>query len=184
MVKVKGEFQQGDTEFHLGPRNFPQPPTGSVFSNQIGFGYFLISPFTLVNGERILVNRGWIHNSHKNEVAKRSLKGIQSYKGLIKFSEKKNMFIPENEPSKNQWYSLDSEMISSLANTLPVVVEITSDEEIKSNPKNSILPIPKPPTIDLPNNHLSYAITWFGMCLFSSAMLFTRGGKRKFNKVY
>jgi cytochrome oxidase assembly protein ShyY1 len=60
-VYGKGSFL--DMEYLVGPRTSPadsDPGNGGLMTSAKKIGYFVYSPFKLVDGRVILVNRGWI----------------------------------------------------------------------------------------------------------------------------
>jgi surfeit locus 1 family protein len=74
----------------------------------------------------------------------------------------KGVFDPENNPDAKQWYWWD----------IPAMLKTVPSNEVKvSGFAVSLLPnspgteglIVEPPKVDLRNNHLGYAITWFGL---------------------
>ena len=78
---------------------------------------------------------------------------------MLKKSKKKNLFTPDNDISKNLWFYLNFEEIQKFTgkkfNNFIVYLE---NENINT-------PMPKKINIDLPNNHLKYAITWYSISL-------------------
>ena len=124
-------------------------------------GFDVITPFETLNKENVLINRGWIKKEFKNNPRINSFS--KNIKGLLKESNKKNIFTPENDLKENIWFSINLNEIQKLTgkkfNKFIVYLE---DEKINT-------PKPKEITIDLPNNHLKYAITWY---LISISILF------------
>ena len=121
-------------------------------------GYDVITPFTTLDSEDLLINRGWIETVQKNEsrINKIIDKKIQ---GLLLKNPKKNIFKPDNEINKNIWFSINLEDVKKFTGkTFNEYILYLEDENI-STPK------PKQITIDLPNNHLKYALTWYSISI-------------------
>ena len=120
-------------------------------------GFDVITPFETLNKENVLINRGWIKKEFKNNPRINSFS--KNIKGLLKESNKKNIFTPENNLKENIWFSINLNEIQKLTgkkfNKFIVYLE---DEKINT-------PKPKEITIDLPNNHLKYAITWYSISI-------------------
>ena len=120
-------------------------------------GFDVITPFETSNKENVLINRGWIKKEFKNNP------GINfpstNIKGLLKQSARKNIFTPNNDLKENIWFSINFNEIQKFTgkefNKFIVYLE---DESVK-------IPQPKKITIDLPNNHLKYAITWYSISI-------------------
>ena len=121
-------------------------------------GFDVITPFETFDKDNILVNRGWIEKEMKNnpEINSASSNRIQ---GLLRKIVKKNMFKPENDIQKNIWFSVDLNQIQETTgknfNNFVIFLE---DKTISS-------PTPKKITVDVPNNHLKYAITWYSISI-------------------
>ena len=120
-------------------------------------GFDVITPFETLNKENVLINRGWIKKEFKNNSAINS--SSANIKGLLKESNRKNIFTPNNDLKENIWFSINLNEIQKMTgkkfNKFIVYLE---DEKIDT-------PKPKEITIDLPNNHLKYAITWYSISI-------------------
>ena len=120
-------------------------------------GFDVITPFETLNKENVLINRGWIKKEFKNNFAINS--SSANIKGLLKESSRKNIFTPNNDLKENIWFSINLNEIQKMTgkkfNKFIVYLE---DEKIDT-------PKPKEITIDLPNNHLKYAITWYSISI-------------------
>ena len=121
-------------------------------------GYDVITPFSSKTSENILVNRGWIKSNLKNssDINKTTNNRIQ---GLILKIRKPNIFKPENDTKKNIWFSINLEQVKeATGKSFSNYVLYLEDKKIS-------VPKPKKITIDLPNNHLKYAITWYSISI-------------------
>ena len=120
-------------------------------------GFDVITPFETKNKEIILVNRGWIKREFKKNLKINSSSSMIT--GLLREKPRKNIFTPKNDPKKNIWFSINLNEIQKITgkkfNNYIVYLE---DETID-------IPKPKKITIDLPNNHLKYAITWYSISI-------------------
>jgi surfeit locus 1 family protein len=121
-------------------------------------GYDVITPFEGLNSENILVNRGWIKSNLKNNVNIDRIKG-NKIQGLILRNVKPNVFKPENDLDKNIWFSINLEQVKE------VTGKNFSNYILYLEDKKTNIPKPKKITIDLPNNHLKYAITWYSISI-------------------
>ena len=121
-------------------------------------GYEVVTPFKTLSSENILINRGWIKTAQKNE---NKINGTinKRIQGLLRKNSKKNIFKPDNEIDKNIWFSIDLEDVKKYTGkTFNEYILYLEDENINT-------PKPKQITIDLPNNHLKYAITWYSISI-------------------
>ena len=121
-------------------------------------GFDVITPFKTIEGDNVLINRGWINKEAKN-TPKINLVNSSNVQGLLRNFVNKNMFKPENDIKQNIWFSINinqiQEMTGEKFNNFVVFLE---DQTVKQ-------PVPKKITIELPNNHLKYAITWYSISI-------------------
>ena len=121
-------------------------------------GYEVVTPFKTLSSENILINRGWIKTAQKNE---NKINGTinKRIQGLLRKNSKKNIFKPDNEIDKNIWFSIDLEDVKKYTGkTFNEYILYLEDDNINT-------PKPKQITIDLPNNHLKYALTWYSISI-------------------
>ena len=121
-------------------------------------GFDVITPFQTLEGENVLINRGWIRKELKN---KPEINLIENNKiqGLLRRNTKKNIFKPKNNIRENIWFSINLMDVKKMTgeNFTDFIVYL-EDEKINA-------PSPKKISIDLPNNHLKYAITWYSIAI-------------------
>ena len=82
----------------------------------------------------------------------------------------------KNDPSINQWFFADTKQMSEICGSSETLVELVADSPINTMHYKKYFPFPREPEINLVNNHLGYAITWFGLSAFSFIGLL---GKKK-----
>ena len=120
-------------------------------------GFDVITPFETQNKENVLVNRGWIKKELKNNSKINS--SSNNITGMLRLPNRKNLFTPDNNMKENIWFSVN----------LDDVLEISGKKFNKFivylEDKTIITPKPKKITIDVPNNHLKYAITWYSISI-------------------
>ena len=102
-------------------------------------GFDVITPFQTLDSENILINRGWINKEMKNK-AEINLVNKNLTQGLLRKIVKKN------------------EIQEITGKNFSNFVLFLEDKTIN-------LPTPKKITIDVPNNHLKYAITWYSISI-------------------
>ena len=140
-VYLEGIFINEKSMF-LGPR---------VNKDQVG--YHLISPFLLKDGRYILTNRGWLKEIIKIKEQKKEY----LINGILKESDIKNIFTPQNNMEKNLWFYISTKQMSEFSE-IKLVDNIFVDL-IGSNP-NERLTIINSSIPKIVNNHLQYVITW------------------------
>lgn len=126
-------------------------------------GVNILTPMRLDDGRYILVNRGWAPNEKsKQESRQESLVGgEQEVEAVISASLGRGLFVPENNPDKNEWFWLDIDAMR--AHTGLALIPAVAEAIKVTTPGG--YPISADGHIDIRNDHLMYAITWFAMAL-------------------
>lgn len=153
-VKLSGTF------VHDGERHF-----FATWEGQSGF--YVYTPLKLDDGRFALVNRGFVPYDFK-DAAKRpvgQVTGPVNITGLARnpLSGKPGSLVPDNDPVKNVFYWKDRDVMAATAG-LPsgaVVLPFFVDVDKTVNPGG--LPVGGVTMVDMPNNHLQYAVTWYGL---------------------
>ena len=140
-------------------------------------GTRLISACRLGADRSILVDRGFVADTISSRPPVDSARQAPvTVEGVLRAPDAPTFVTPANQPNANQWYSRDiAEMARQLGATNPAPVFLMA--ETSSNPEWKAL-IPAPLPTEIPNRHLEYALTWFGLagalaCVYA-AMLFRR----------
>jgi len=129
-------------------------------------GYYVYTPLELADGRILLVNRGFVSFERKEpEMRKQGqLTGEQTVTGLsrVKLAAKPSWVVPDNDIAKNIFYWKDLDVMASSAGLDPArTVQFFVDADATPNPGG--MPIGGVTQFDLPNNHLQYAVTWYGL---------------------
>lgn len=164
---VSGAFDHGQEQY------FFATDEGDV-------GYFVYTPLTLADGRTVFVNRGFVPDALKDP-AKRSTGQVTStvtISGLAraKLTEKPSWVVPQNEPAKQLYFWKDLDAMAANARVpkeklLPFFIDADATPNPGGWPKGGVT------QLDLPNNHLSYAFTWYGLAavlLVVSVLAFRR----------
>ncbi|MGV8936315.1 MAG: SURF1 family protein [Allorhizobium sp.] len=144
-------------------------------------GYYVYTPLVLADGNILFVNRGFVSYDDKDPKTRPEgqLEGVQSVVGLAraKLWEKPSSLVPDNDLAKNIFYWKDLDRMAE-TDGLPAdkVLPFFVDADATPNPGG--LPIGGVTQIDLPNSHLQYAVTWYGL----AAALLVIGGLAFFRR--
>ncbi len=139
--------------------------TGKTFEGNAGF--HVITPLKLNNNSIILVNRGWVSEGYK-EPEKRKFSLINdeiTLKGIIRYPQKKGYFVPENDGENGFWFTIKPSEIFNFLNLNEREVIDTYYIDALREGKKITLPIGVTGQPKLRNQHLSYAVTWYGLAL-------------------
>lgn len=129
-------------------------------------GYHVYTPLELADGRFVFVNRGFVPFEAKEpEMRKQGqLTGERTMIGLARarLAEKPSFVVPDNDLAKNVFYWKDLDAMAGSVGIPPErLVPFFVDAGDAPNPKG--LPIGGVTQFDLPNNHLQYALTWYGL---------------------
>jgi surfeit locus 1 family protein len=129
-----------------------------------GPGYLVMTPLRLTDGAIVIVNRGFVPADAKDgfNAPKEAASGATEVTGLMRASEPRTWFTPADDPAHGAWFTRDPSAIAA-AQKLDRAAPFTVDADASGSP--GTLPQGGETILAFPNNHLSYAFTWFGMTL-------------------
>ncbi|KAH9954400.1 mitochondrial protein required for respiration [Russula dissimulans] len=140
-------------------------------------GFHLITPLVRENGSTILIDRGFIseHNAAKRQYP--TPDGDVEVHGVLRESQARNYFTPDNNPAKGEWYWVDVSAMAEYAggessNVQPVLVEEIFEGHAGDAAMclSNGVPIGKLPTVDIRNAHASYVATWYSLSALTTVM--------------
>ena len=149
-VRVRGHLRH-DREIHL----IAPPRRGRR-------GYHVLTPLQSEQSPvMVLVDRGWVPDTHKLATTRRDglIDGTVELAGIARTPRGPGWFTPDNEPARNIWYWPDMEAMASHVGMALAPIIIEAD----TAPNPGGFPVGGQTRIELPNSHLGYAITWFGL---------------------
>jgi surfeit locus 1 family protein len=136
-------------------------------------GWNVYAPLQLPDQRILMLNRGFVPYELR-DAAKRGESlptGVRQVKGLARnpLTKKPSSITPENDPVKNVWYWKDLTSMAANAGiaqdqVLPFFVDDWTER------KSGMLPVTRTTIVSLPNNHLQYAITWYGLAAALAAI--------------
>ncbi|NOD77084.1 MULTISPECIES: SURF1 family protein [unclassified Ruegeria] len=130
-----------------------------VSVKQVGAGYRIIQSFN--TGDRtILVDRGFVPTTAKDT---ERLTGPMEIAGNLHWPDEIDGYTPEADIDANIWFARDVQNLAAALGAEPVLLIARS----QTDPNVAPLPVD---TAGIPNDHLQYAITWFGLALVWAAM--------------
>ena len=126
-------------------------------------GYEVLTPLRVTGTDaHVLVNRGYIPEALKDP-AKRSagqIAGDVTFTGLLRSPEPRGFFTPADNPAGNIWYSRDPQAVTrhfGIPNAAPFSIDADGAENPGGWPKGAAT------IVNIRNDHLVYALTWFGL---------------------
>lgn len=119
-------------------------------------GYFVFVPARLPGGEILVVNTGWVPPDRQF----RHPGGSHEITGYLRWPEQPGLFVTDHDSSGATWFVRDHRAMARTrgwGEVAPFYVDLEAPV-----PEGG-LPRPGPLTVNLRNNHLGYAWTWFGL---------------------
>lgn len=146
-----------------------------------GGGYWVVTPLLRDDGTTVLVNRGFVPPERRDSSTRQdgNRPGRVEIAGLLRMTEPKGGFLRHNDPASGSWYSRDVAAISA-ARSLDAAASFFIDADAAPNPGG--LPIGGLTVVRFPNNHLVYALTWFGLALMLTGKLLVAFGGGPFHR--
>lgn len=170
-VRLSGRF------LHTQERHLHMP-------SKAGPGWHVITPVVLGGGMIVLVNRGWVPDALKNPNQRREgqIEGPAEMIGLVRAPERPGWLLPANDPARNVWFWRDLEGMLACRNAAPNSADCRALEgqelpaglrrpthypfflDAEAGPANpGGWPKGGTTIVNLPNPHLGYALTWYGL---------------------
>lgn len=131
-------------------------------------GYYVFTPLQLADRRYLFVNRGFVPYDLK-EPGRRmegQVSGLVTINGLARprLPQKPSSMVPDNDIAANIFYWKDLDVMASSTGLKPEqVLPLFVDADASPNPGG--LPAGGVTQFDLPNSHLQYAMTWYGLAL-------------------
>ena len=137
-------------------------------------GWHVITPLETEDGDIVLVDRGFVPDELKDPSARAlgQVENAVTVTGIVRAPETQAVFTPDNEPKVNRWFWRDlAGMARSMfpAGTIDVAPFFLEADKSKVP---GFWPEGGQTRLEIPNNHLQYAITWF---LLAAGLLIVYG---------
>ncbi len=145
-------------------------------------GYYVYTPLRLDDARVVLVNRGFVPFDRREAAlrAEGQVRGPVTVTGLARnpLAAKPSWAVPDNDPAANIFYWKDRDAMAANAgldpkNILPFFV----DADAAPNPGG--LPVGGVTIVSLPDNHLQYALTWYGLAAALAGVFFVWVRRRR-----
>jgi surfeit locus 1 family protein len=154
-VTLTGTFENGEEALVF-------RPSGGSAGNQPG--YHVLTPLRLKSGGIVIVNRGFVPLDRKQKNSRQAglIEGETTLSGLMRQPETRNFFTPADDPEAGNYFTRDPVLIArhfDLANAAPFSIDADESPVPGGWPKGGAT------ERNIPNNHFSYALTWFGLAL-------------------
>jgi len=133
-----------------------------VSGTSAGTGYRVISAFETDDGRRILLDQGLLPLDQKDAPAASQQTDVI---GNLLWPDDVNSSTPAPDLPKNIWFGRDLASMSAALNTEPLMV--VARQMTAKDTRLTLLPVD---SSGVKNDHLEYAVTWFGLAAVWAAM--------------
>ncbi|MEX0697042.1 MAG: SURF1 family protein [Dongiaceae bacterium] len=164
-IAVSGTFDHAGEVHVVITLTQPKGPAG-------GIGYLVMTPLTTDQGWTIYVNRGFVPRERVSLETRQDglVDGETAVTGLLRAPRRRAWFMPGDDAAGNEWLSRDPLLYVEMlglpgARVAPYVVDADFDPDLPGG-----LPQGGETVVDFPNNHLGYALTWFGLAAALAAV--------------
>lgn len=140
VVETDGTFDGAFLRFLVSTRDF-------------GAGFRIVQRFE-TDGRHIMVDRGFLPTARKNM---KPPTGPASIIGTLHWPDERDSATPENDPISNIWYAREVSLMAEALGTEPLLV-------IARESADGLAALPVD-TSSIPNRHMEYIFTWYGLAL-------------------
>ena len=150
-VTVSGRFREASSFFFA----------SRVHNGQIGWGLVTPLVWTDLAGREhaVLVDRGWVPLDRAYNLSTEAQVVVQGIAWRPPGSQ--GLFQPDNNSSANVWFWVDLQAMAKVGGLVLVPVVVVAEAMEGTAPP----PVAEPFQVNIPNDHLGYAMTWFALAV-------------------
>ncbi len=129
-----------------------------------GPGVFLMAPLARDDGSIVWINRGFVPTVlPPDRTVAPPPEGPVEIVGILRRSEPRGAFAPADDPAHRLWFVRDTAALAAAFGLEPTrVAPFSVDAEASATPASG-LPQAGETRVAFPNDHLGYALTWYGL---------------------
>jgi surfeit locus 1 family protein len=150
-------------------------------------GYHVYTPLETPSGTILMVNRGFVPETELRQLdtAPTERSRVVDLVGHLRRAGQKGTFDGQNDPVKNRWYwrDLDGMLRATFPDTRRQAYPFFLEAEAAPAASQRTLgqPAGGVTRVQLPNRHLEYAMTWYGLAvtLIGVYLFFVRGRSKE-----
>ena len=122
--------------------------------------YHVLTPIVLIDGRALLIDRGFIPTTLRDPGSRPGSepRGTVGVVGIWRTPDRPGPFTPAPDLKHHVWFARDLSSIAKAENMKFVAPALI---EAKTSPYDALWPRGGQTRVDLPNDHLQYALTWF-----------------------
>jgi surfeit locus 1 family protein len=122
--------------------------------------YHVLTPFILDDGRALLIDRGYIPTTLRDPHTRAAPTGERLVFGIWRTPDRPGPFTPAPDRAHRVWYARD---LAGIAKADGIALAASVIVEADATPNAGGWPRGGQTVVNLPNDHLQYAIIWFGL---------------------
>lgn len=136
-------------------------------STERGPGYWVMAPLRQNDGSIVIVNRGFVPPGQRDPASRLGgqTTGPVAVTGLLRLSEAGQWILRQNDPAAGRWYRRDPQQIGVAGGLERVAPFFVDAQAMAGSPE---WPAAGMTRVHFNDNHLVYALTWFGLALLAA----------------
>jgi cytochrome oxidase assembly protein ShyY1 len=143
--------------------------TPGLRSDVSGPGYWVFAPARGEAGVVIVVNRGFVPEGRQDAAMRAATENNRPVEliGVMRWPERRVWFSPKDSPGHNLWFVRDHLAVAEAkgwGEVAPFFIELESPQPSSGLPRPGVL------KVNLRNDHLQYAVTWYGLAVVLAVM--------------
>ncbi|XP_057675410.1 surfeit locus protein 1 [Corythoichthys intestinalis] len=177
-VRVRGRYEH-DKELYILPRSPVDPEKEAREAGRLSSsgetGANVVTPFYCTDlGITILVNRGYVPRQKISPESrtKGQVEDEVEVVGVVRLTEQRKPFVPNNDPDRNRWHYRDVEAMANVTGAQPIFIDADFGSTIPGGPVGGQT------RVTLRNEHMQYIITWYGLCATTAYMWYAKFVKK------
>jgi len=137
--------------------------SGSALRSDVsGPGYWVFALARVPSGGLVVINRGFVPEGRQDPATRAAGEVSMPVEmvGAMRWPEPRGFFTPKDDPARNLWFVRDPATIAAAkgwGEVAPFLIELESPQPPGGLPHAGAL------KVNLRNEHLQYAITWYGL---------------------
>jgi surfeit locus 1 family protein len=159
-VKLTVEFQSGREAVVYAGGSALRPDVKAP-------GYFVFTPARTSDGGVVAINRGYVPEPRGQADRYAKAPGSIEIVGTLRWPEPASWFVTEYDPTQDTWFArnhLGMAVRNAWGAVAPFYVEMEGPQPPGGLPRAGTL------KVSLRNEHLQYAVTWYGLALIVTVM--------------
>jgi surfeit locus 1 family protein len=132
-----------------------------------GLGFFWMTPLQIEGGTVVFINRGFVPAGADTKAPPiLTPEGQQTITGLLRSPETRQTFTPADQPQRGEYFTRDPKTMAEAVAIKQAALGFFIDAERVGDGLTAPVGVNGPDMLKrISNNHLQYAVTWYGFAI-------------------